>query len=117
MDFIVIRTIFFQLILVSFVFCGSMERAAVAQENEASAKAEVKEDFKQLSAFVRRIFQDSNGNLWFGTNGDGAFQYDGQKLSQFSLEDGFGGAAVRGIVEDKEGNVWFGTERLTKSGP
>ena len=25
----------------------------------------------QISQFVRRIFQDDNENLWFGTNGDG----------------------------------------------
>ncbi len=69
----------------------------------------------QISAFVRRVFQDQSGNLWFGTNGDGVCRYDGDALEYFSINEGFGGVAVRGIVEDKEGNVWFGTERgLTK---
>ena len=69
----------------------------------------------QLSRFVRRIFQDKDGNLWFGTNGDGVIRYDGDALEYFSIIEGFGGVAVRGIVEDQEGNVWFGTERgLTK---
>ena len=62
-----------------------------------------------ISAFVRRIFQDKSGNLWFGTNGDGVIRYDGDSLEYFSINEGFGGVAVRGIVEDKEGNVWFGT--------
>ena len=28
-----------------------------------------------ISPFVRRIFQDKNNNLWFGTNGDGVLIY------------------------------------------
>jgi hypothetical protein len=56
-----------------------------------------------ISAFVRRIFQDQSGNLWFGTNGDGIVRYDGDSLEYFSINEGFGGVAVRGIVEDQEG--------------
>lgn len=63
-----------------------------------------------LSDFVRRIFQDTRGHLWFGTNGDGVARYDGDALEYFSLDEGFGGVAVRAIVEDKESNLWFGTE-------
>ena len=62
-----------------------------------------------ISQFVRRIFQDSSGNHWFGTNGDGVIRHNGEFLEYFSIPEGFGGAAVRGIVEDKQGNVWFGT--------
>ncbi len=70
---------------------------------------------EKVSDFVRRIFQDQSGNLWFGTNGDGVVRYDGKALKYLSIEDGFGGVAVRGIVGDKEGDVWFGTERgITK---
>lgn len=72
----------------------------------------------QISAFVRRIFQDESGDLWFGTNGDGVIRYNGNSLEYFSLEEGFGGRAVRGIVEDAAGNVWFGTSGgLTKYDP
>ncbi len=69
----------------------------------------------RISEFVRRIFQDKNGNLWFGTNGDGVIRFDGDTLAYFSIAEGFGGVAVRGIVEDRKGNIWFGTEQgLTK---
>ncbi len=63
----------------------------------------------QISAFVRRIFQDKAGNLWFGTNGEGVCRYDGKTLTYYSVKDGFSGTAVRGIIEDTDGNVWFGT--------
>jgi len=69
----------------------------------------------RISDFVRNIFQDSKGNLWFGTNGDGAIRYNGKSLEYYSIDEGFNGLAIRGIVEDEKGNVWFGTERgLTK---
>ena len=69
----------------------------------------------QISAFVRRIFQDRSGNLWFGTNGDEVIRYDGESLTYFSIKEGFSGIAVRGIVEDKDGNLWFGTSgRVTQ---
>ncbi len=63
----------------------------------------------QISRFVRRIFQDKKGNLWFGANGDGVCRFDGESLTYFSTKEGFSGTAVRGIVEDKDGNLWFAT--------
>jgi ligand-binding sensor domain-containing protein len=85
--------------------------AATPKEPEPPGVHSTPGRFEQLSAFVRRIFQDQAGNLWFGTNGDGVIRYDGDALEYFSIDEGFGGAAVRGIVQDREGHVWFGTER------
>ena len=71
----------------------------------------IKPDYKsQVSQYIRRMLQDKNGNIWFGTNGDGVCRYDGKTLSYFSVREGFSGTSVRGIVEDKNGDIWFGTE-------
>ena len=73
----------------------------------------------QISQYVRRIFQDRNGNIWFGTNGDGVARYDARlndsarldkPLAYFTVNEGFSGRAVRGIVEDKNGDLWFATD-------
>jgi len=63
----------------------------------------------QISEYVRRIFQDSKGNLWFGTNNYGVCRYDGQALTYFSIEEGLSGTQVTGIIEDRQGNLWFAT--------
>jgi len=62
----------------------------------------------QLCQHVREIFQDSKGNLWFGTNVYDLMLYDGDSLKYITKKDGFvNGGRVSGIVEDEEGNVWF----------
>lgn len=66
-------------------------------------------DTMQVSQYIRRIFQDSQGNLWFGTVGDGVCRYDGMTLTYFTTLDGLGGNSVQDIAEDKNGNLWFGT--------
>jgi len=72
----------------------------------------------QLCHWLREIFQDKNGHLWFATNHYGAMRYNGDSLMYFMEIEGFGGNQVRGIAEDKDGNVWFGTSGgVTKYDP
>ena len=71
-----------------------------------------------ISEYVRRILQDSKGNLWFGTNTDGVAIYDGKKLSYINLSEGLGGSQVTGILEDKQKNIWFSTSNgVTRYNP
>ncbi len=62
-----------------------------------------------VSEYVRRIFRDSRGFLWFGTNSDGLALFDGNKLSYLNTREGLSGSQVTGIIEDKQGRVWFST--------
>ena len=64
---------------------------------------------KQVSQYIRRIFQDEAGNIWFGTNDDGVARYDGHSLHYFSVEQGLAGRTVRGIAQDRQGYLWIAT--------
>lgn len=68
-------------------------------------------DTTLVSQYIRSIFQDSKGNLWFGTLGEGVVRYDEKTLTYFSNPDGFINNTVYAINEDKEGNLWFGTDQ------
>ena len=57
---------------------------------------------QEVQSVVRRTFQDSKGDLWFG--GDGASRYDGESLRHFPLVEGRG-VSIRAITEDQAGNV------------
>ena len=68
-------------------------------------------DTTLVSQYIRSIFQDSKGNLWFGTLGEGVVRYDEKTLTYFSNPDGFNNNTVYAINEDKNGNLWFGTDQ------
>ena len=68
-------------------------------------------DTTLVSQYIRSIFQDSKGNLWFGTLGEGVVRYDVKTLRYFSNPDGFINNTVYAINEDKSGNLWFGTDQ------
>lgn len=68
-------------------------------------------DTTLVSQYIRSIFQDSKGNLWFGTIGEGVVRYDEKTLTYFSNPEGFHSESVFAINEDKTGNLWFGTDQ------
>ena len=82
-----------------------------------SEQERIKVDYaNQIGEYVREVFQDSKGNIWFGTLARGVARYDlsaeqaGEKsLVYFSTEDGLAGNQVNQIAEDKDGNIWFVT--------
>lgn len=65
--------------------------------------------FPQTNWFVQCGLQDNAGNLWFGTNADGVYCYDGKSFTNFTRRDGLCNNDVLCILEDKNGNIWFGT--------
>ena len=59
---------------------------------------------------VHCSLQDKDGNLWFGTTGEGVYRYDGKEFMQFTEKDGLSSNKVWSILEDRLGNIWFGTD-------
>ena len=112
---------FYSLIFL-FVFltsCNGQEKPKLSEHNPETnelttfpLKLNVKKDTAaQISEYVVDVFEDTKGNLWFGTMSDGAVRYDGKTLTYFSVKDGLCDNTVVSIAEDKEGNIWFGTEK------
>ena len=94
--------------------CSGQDLAQGSTKGEATdppilirAQAVQADDNEQIGVFVRRIFQDRKGDLWFGTNRFGVCRYDGERVTYFSTEEGLGGNQVTGIQEDGKGNMWF----------
>jgi Two component regulator propeller len=54
--------------------------------------------------------QDKAGNIWFGSNGEGIYRYDGKGFTHFTTKDGLDNNIVYSILEDKVGNIWVGTK-------
>ncbi len=54
--------------------------------------------------------EDRDGNLWFGTWGDGVACYDGRDFTMYTTEDGLAHNDVLAIIQDRHGHLWFGTD-------
>ncbi len=63
---------------------------------------------------IRAMYEDRNGNLWFGGNGLGLSYLSSDsilngKLKTFTIFDGLPENAVRSIHQDRTGTYWIGT--------
>jgi ligand-binding sensor domain-containing protein len=83
--------------------------SADVRNDPAPAQDMAPVDTTQLSAYIVAAFEDSKGNLWFGTNGQGAARWDENALRYFSTGEGLIDNVVTGIAEDRVGDLWFGT--------
>ncbi|MFA6111592.1 MAG: two-component regulator propeller domain-containing protein [Candidatus Latescibacterota bacterium] len=55
------------------------------------------------------VYQDHQGNLWFGTDGGGVSRYDGEEFVTFTTADGLPSNVISHILEDRAGGIWLGT--------
>lgn len=58
---------------------------------------------------IRVIYQDSQGDYWFGSHAEGAARFDGTSFTYITVADGLHDGQVRTIQEDGRGTIWFGT--------
>lgn len=65
---------------------------------------------QQIGQYVVESFEDSSGNLWFGTLSKGVAMYDGKALQYLTMHDGLPDNSVLSMAEDKNGTLWFGTD-------
>lgn len=63
----------------------------------------------QISEVVRTMFQDSKGNIWFGTQ-NGAFKLVGDSLIHIDriISKSGKGVTIKAITESKDGKIWIG---------
>jgi signal transduction histidine kinase/streptogramin lyase len=61
--------------------------------------------------FVRAIFEDADGTLWFGTYSDGLVRYKDGKFFNYRVEHGLFNNGVFAILEDNRGNFWMSSNR------
>ncbi len=64
--------------------------------------------------WITSITEDSSGNIWFGRDGYGASNFDGNLFVHITTKEGLNSNNVQSIVEDKEGTIWIGTRVAEK---
>ncbi len=102
---IIYRLLFLIIFLPS---CEGQKKLDTLKENQQQLTVE-EDTSLPIAQYVVDLFEDSKGNLWFGTMEKGVAKFNGQKLNYFSFADGLCGKTISSIAEDKEGNIWFGS--------
>lgn len=55
------------------------------------------------------ILEDHSGTLWFGTSGQGLFQYRDGAFLTLTTSDGLSSNWITSLYEDADANLWIGT--------
>jgi len=53
--------------------------------------------------------EDRDGNLWFSTDGEGVYRFDGKSFTNFTSKDGLFNNTTTTIIQDKSGHILIGT--------
>ena len=83
-------------------------RSAMPQATAEGAKTAAP-SVTSLDDRIWCIHEALNGDMWFGSNGAGAYRYADGVLTHFTAASGLAGVHVRDIAEDKEGRVFVST--------
>lgn len=76
-----------------------------------AGKAEIFSDKDGLpGGIINAIFEDSKGNLWFGSKNEGGLSvYQNGKFQNLTKKDGLSSNGFTGFFEDSEGGIWGAT--------
>jgi ligand-binding sensor domain-containing protein/serine phosphatase RsbU (regulator of sigma subunit) len=58
-----------------------------------------------IQSNVTGIIQDTEGYLWFGTEG-GISKFNGRSFTGYSTSNGLAESAIQGFAKDKKGRIW-----------
>lgn len=100
------KEIILLMLLILSTSCNSQERKVNTNKIHESFSALTE---SQIGEYVTGAFEDSKGNLWFGTLTKGIARYNGNKLEYLTSEDGLPSDRVTGIIEDSNGVFWLKT--------
>jgi ligand-binding sensor domain-containing protein len=105
------KQINFLLLLMVFISsCNGQNQKLVESEFQQTPNIIIGDTVSEIGKEIRCIFQDSKKNLWFATDGEGVYKYDGNTIIQFTDKHGLCGNFVWNVQESKDGTMWFKTK-------
>lgn len=98
--------------LISFSSCSERQSSTtkdnLAQSTQTSKSVRLKKFYEGHESVTSGLL-DKQGNLWFTTNSEGVYRFDGSHFVNFNIDEGLCTNTVFSILEDTDGNILFGT--------
>ena len=127
-------------LVVLLAACNHQNKSSLSEKSSTASEAATinrkpkREDALRLDSvlqfrtMITAILEDTKGNYWFGSHGDGLCRYDGKQFTYFTANQGLvngtvrafapgldwsktrkinGGDQIVSIQEDKHGNIWI----------
>jgi ligand-binding sensor domain-containing protein len=102
------------LVLAFLTSCNGQVKPILQKENDSTLTGKVKLP-KPKGAFkdarLGNSIEDADGNLWFGSYGEGLYKFDGKLFIHFGTAQGLNSNIIYVILQDKIGNIWVGTNK------
>lgn len=101
-----LKLFFFFAITTVFSFCNGQQASDTVLKRSDIV---IGDTVLQTHDSILSIFEDSKNNFWFGSNGYGAYRYDGKALVRFTTKHGLCKGSIWKIQEDNQGNIYITT--------
>ena len=101
----------FLLVLISSTVLSCKGQEKKEEKISETKSFEIGKTVLNLDDRIWVIFQDTQDNYWFGSNGKGLYHFNGKNLKLITSEDGLIDDQIRGIQEDKKGNIFIETPK------
>lgn len=63
------------------------------------------------NGYVYKVFPDSRGRVWFGTDGKGLIVLENNTFRHYTEANGKPLKTIYSITEDRKGHIWFSTDK------
>ncbi len=104
-----VRTIVIVAVLTCLVSCNGYAKKSGNSESEKLAVEQLGDTVQEVLGEIRGITQDSQFNMWFASNGNGVYKYDGKSIVNYRVKDGLSSDDVWMVKEGRDGKMWFKT--------
>ena len=99
--------------MIWFATLGGASRYLLSQGDGKKNRKPVFESFGELHGlgnnFIYKVFEDSYGRVWFGTDGNGISVWEDDRFLNYADSADLKGKVVYSITEEQNGHTWFTT--------
>lgn len=102
------------LVMAILTSCNGQVKTVVQNEKDNTLTGQAKIPLpKGANKDVRIVasMEDTDGNIWFGSIGEGLFKFDGKLFVHFGMEKGLNSNSIYSILQDRAGSIWVGTNK------